>query len=121
MKKLQSYQSKTDSNNDDDDDDYGQFCDLEDYSTNTSTKRHGSPTLETIPETKEIYGTFNNLHDDTLDTNYNHTLINGIENILNAKQYIPNTLFATPEKKRQFVQHLICSSVVCVLVIITWK
>lgn len=128
MQHQQCYQSSSNSNYDDD---YGQFCDLENYSIdtpkNTPTKRQGSPTIETINETKPKNGPTNDMNesqniscDDMSNIKHDHTLINGIENILNAKQYIYKTLLATPEKKRQFIQHLIGSSLVCALVIITW-
>lgn len=129
MQNQQSYQSSSNSNYDDD---YGQFCDLENYSIdtpqNTPTKRQGSPTLETINETKPKYGSIDNINesqniscDDMSNIKHDHTLINGIENILNAKQYIHKILLETPETKRQFIQYLVCSSLVCALVIITWK
>lgn len=129
MQNQQSYQSSSNSNYNDD---YGQFCDLENYSIitpkNTPTKRQGSPILETINETNPKYGSTDNMNesqnisrDNRSDITHDHALINGIENIINARQYIYNTLLETPEKKRQFIQYLVCSSLVCALVIITWK
>lgn len=129
MENQQLYQCELKPNYEDD---YGQFCDLENYSIitpkNTPTKRQGSPILETIHETKPKYGSTDSMNesqnisrDNMSDVTHDHTLINGIENIINTRQYIYNTLLETPGKKRQFIQHLIGSTIVCALVIFTWK
>lgn len=100
--------------------DYGQFCDLEEYVTHVKQRL---PSMETIPETIENSVSNQSIHDEkehSDELSYNNPIINGTKNILNAKQYINDMLWATPEKKKTLLHYVVSSTIVCSVVIVTF-
>jgi len=101
------------------DDDYGQFCDLEEHIKPEKTRL---PSMESIPETMENSPSNQSFHDEPEHCGEiyrtTHPIIDGVKNILNVNQYIYNMVWATPEKQKQLLYHVICSTIVGGVVVI---